>query len=84
MAISNVTARNLVGLGPAVDGLLQVTVRVLPGGRLNRRDAATFLGVAPKTLASWKSQRKGPPAFKVGGRDFYFVRDLKAFVAGEE
>ncbi len=60
-----------------------VKVRVLPDGRMTRRDAAAYLGLAPKTLAQWKSEARGPPSYRVGGRVFYFREDLDAFVRGE-
>ena len=61
----------------------QVKVRVLPDGRLSRKDAARYLGRAEKTLAMWCLEGRGPRAVKVGGRIFYFRDDLDAFVRGE-
>ena len=61
----------------------QVKVRVLPDGRLSRKDAARYLGRAEKTLAMWCLGGTGPRAVKVGGRIFYFKDDLDAFVRGE-
>ena len=60
----------------------QVKVRVLPDGRLSRKDAARYLGRAEKTLAMWCLEGRGPRAVKVGGRIFYFKDDLDAFVRG--
>ena len=60
-----------------------VCVRVLPDGRMTRRDAARYLGAAEKTLAMWKVAGKGPRAVKVGGRCFYFRDDLDAFINRE-
>jgi hypothetical protein len=62
-----------------------VRVRVLPDGRLTRKDAALYLGVNPKTLAMWAMQGKGPPIRRVGGRCFYTIDDLDDFIqsAGE-
>ena len=62
----------------------QVRVRVLPDGRLTRKDAAKYLGRAEKTLAMWEMERKGPPSVLVGGRRFYFKDALDAFIRGEE
>ena len=62
----------------------QVRVRVLPDGRLTRKDAAKYLGRAEKTLAMWEMERKGPPSVLVGGRRFYFKDGLDAFIRGEE
>lgn len=57
-----------------------VKVRILPDGRLNRQDAARYLGLSAKTLAIWGSQGRGPNMVKVGGRVFYYLEDLQAFV----
>lgn len=58
----------------------RITVRVPPDGRLTRRDAAAYLGRADKTLAMWATEGKGPQPRKVGGRIFYFLDDLDAFI----
>ena len=60
-----------------------LTVRLLPDGRMTRRDAAKYLGLREKTLAMWKMEGKGPACFRVGGRAFYFKDDLDVFVRGE-
>ncbi len=60
----------------------QVRVRVLPDGRLSRKDAAAYLGRAEKTLAMWHVEGKGPTSVLVGGRRFYFKEALDAFVRG--
>ncbi len=65
---------------PAIE---QVRVRVLPDGRMSRRDAAKYLGRAEKTLAMWAMAGKGPRSVLVGGRRFYFQAVLDAFVRGE-
>ncbi|MDA1059086.1 MAG: DNA-binding protein [Proteobacteria bacterium] len=62
------------------ESLVAVQVRVLPDGRLTRRDAAKYLGLQEKTLAMWKLVGKGPRPVRVGGRVFYFKDDLDAFV----
>jgi hypothetical protein len=58
-----------------------VRIKILPDGRVSRNDAAAFLGLSPKTLAQMACSGRGPRARKVGGRAFYFIRDLEAFVA---
>ena len=58
-------------------------IRVLPDGRLSRGDAALYLGLKPKTLSMWQVAGKGPRAVRVGGRIFYYLADLDAFVRGE-
>lgn len=65
---------------PAIE---QVRVRVLPDGRMTRKDAAKYLGRAEKTLAMWNLEGKGPPSLLVGGRRFYFKNALDAFIRGE-
>ncbi len=57
-----------------------VRVRILPDGRMDRENAARYLGRRPKTLAMWKLEGKGPPAHKAGGRVFYLRKELDAFL----
>lgn len=57
----------------------QVKIRVLPDGRVSRRDAAAFLGRQEKTLAMWAWQDRGPKPIKVGGRVFYKIGELQDF-----
>lgn len=60
--------------------MTEVMVSVLPDGRVSRADAAKFLGYQPKTLAEWHRLGTGPKSQMVGGRRFYFLKDLQAFV----
>lgn len=60
-----------------------VRIRVLPDGRMTRRDAAAYLGVTEKTMAMWALQGKGPPIARVGGRCHYFKEKLDAFIRGQ-
>jgi len=69
-------------LSPSRDGVEHVRVRILPGGRMDRENAANYLGRAPKTLAMWHMEGK-LKSTKVGGRCYYFQRDLDAFIRGE-
>lgn len=62
--------------------ILTSQVTLLPDGRMSRRDAASYLGMAEKTLAMWASERRGPASVKVGGRCHYFKEDLDAFIRG--
>ena len=55
-------------------------VVVLPDGRLDTTNAAQYLGFSPKTLAIMRSQGNGPRFIK-RGRIFYFLEDLKDWVA---
>lgn len=56
-------------------------VLILPDGRMDRRNAAMYLGNAPKTLAQYASKGTGPKFFK-RGRVWYFKKDLDAWIAG--
>jgi hypothetical protein len=57
-----------------------VRVRVLPDGRLDRKNAALYLGRSPKTLAQWALQGKGPRSHDIGGRAFYYLQDCDEFI----
>ena len=59
-----------------------VRVRILPDGRMTRRDAAKYLGKSEKTLAMWAVAKKGPKSVRVGGTCFYFREDLDTFIQG--
>jgi hypothetical protein len=61
-----------------------VRVRVLPGGRLDRKSAALYLGRSPKTLSQWVLTGKGPPSHDIGGRSFYYITDCDAFIAARD
>ena len=56
-----------------------VNVVILPDGRMNRKNAAKYLGLAEKTLAMHASRGTGP-AFIKRGRVFYFRDDLDAWL----
>ena len=50
--------------------------------RLNRQQAASFLGVSASTMARWAWERRGPAYHRPsGGRVFYNIDDLIAFQA---
>lgn len=49
-------------------------------GRLNRTDAAKWLGVTSKTMAEWKRLGRGPKCTKLGSLCFYYLSDLEDFV----
>ena len=56
-------------------------VLILPDGRMDRKNAAIYLGNAPKTLAQYASKGIGPRFIK-RGRVWYFKDDLDAWIAG--
>ena len=57
----------------------EVKPETLPDGRMDRASAARYLGYKPQTLAKWAMQGKGP-RYVLGGRIFYFLHDLDAFI----
>ena len=63
---------------PTID---RVRIRVLPDGRVTRRDSAIYLGVSQKTLAQWQTQGKGPASILVGGRRFSYIEELDRYIA---
>ncbi len=66
--------------GAAVE---QVRVRVLPDGRMTRKDAAKYLGVAVKTIAMWDLEDpKKLGGVKVGGLRFYYKDKLDGVIRG--
>ena len=50
-------------------------------GRLTRKEAAIYLGLAVSTLADWHRKGLGPESVKVGGRRFYRVTALNMFIS---
>lgn len=61
-----------------------IRVRVFQDGRMDRNNAAKYIGYAVKTLAMWAMEGKGPPVHKSrGGRCFYYRNDLDAFIQGK-
>jgi hypothetical protein len=55
---------------------------VFPDGRMDRKNAAQYLGCAPKTLADWATKGIGPEYRLVGGRVFYFKAALDEWIGG--
>lgn len=60
-----------------------VKVRVLPGNRVARSEAAKLFGRAPKTLAEWSGKGWGPRTIMVGGRVFHDYAECLAMARGE-
>lgn len=48
---------------------------------LNRKDAATYLGVSVSTLARWGMLRMGPPFLKIGKFARYRISDLDEYMS---
>jgi len=53
----------------------RIRVIALPDGRLDTANAARYLGLSPKTLATMRSNGTGPKYVKCG-RVFYYQADL--------
>jgi hypothetical protein len=64
--------------------IARVRVRVLPDGRLDRKNCARYLGVSVKTLADWVYRGVGPPSVLMGRRRYYYIEDLDDFIAGRK
>ena len=47
---------------------------------LDEAEAAAVLGVHPRTLANWRSQRRGPRYVAVGRRRVYRISDLEEYL----
>jgi hypothetical protein len=54
----------------------QETVKILPNGRLRAKEAAKYLGLSEKTLASFRSLGTNGPAFIKQHGIFYRKEDL--------
>ena len=56
---------------------------IFPDGRMDRKNAALYVGCAAKTLADWATKGTGPEYRLVGGRVFYFKDALDRWIAGQ-
>jgi hypothetical protein len=63
--------------------LRPVDVVILPDGRMDRKNAALYLGLKVKTLAMHASRGTGP-AFVKRGRVFYFRDALDEWLKGPQ
>jgi len=48
---------------------------------MDRKNTAIYIGCAPKTLADWAMKGIGPEYIMLGGKTFYFIQDLDAWIA---
>jgi hypothetical protein len=69
--------------GPFSMNFRLVDVVILPDGRMDRKNAALYLGLQVKTLAMYASRGTGP-AFIKRGRVFYFRDALDAWLKGPQ
>ena len=56
-------------------------VFIHPDGRMERKNAACYLGCSPKTLADWAMKGQGPQYLLLGWRAFYVLEDLQSWIA---
>lgn len=57
-----------------------VPIERKPSGRVRGPEAAIYLGMAEQTLARMRTEGRGPRYLKVGGRVFYRLTDLDAYL----
>ena len=55
--------------------LKTLIIHIFPDGRMDGRNAASYLGVKEKTLAMWRAEGTGPRFIK-RGRIFYYKEDI--------
>ena len=55
--------------------------RGAPRRLFDPQEASDYLRMARQTLARWRCQGLGPRFVRIGGRIFYDVADLNAFIA---
>ncbi len=80
------TVTEIIGGRPVEIEMIElepVTVRVLPNGNMDSKNAAKYVDRAPKTLAMWRMRGIGPPWWKCGGRVFYNIEALDAYLRGK-
>lgn len=58
-------------------------VFVHPDGRMDRKNAAVYVGCSPKTMADWAMKGTGPRYILLGGKAFYFTDDLNDWIAAQ-
>lgn len=51
---------------------------------LSLAEAASQLEVSKRTLVRWGQMRKGPPATRIGRKNFYRVEAIREWLEGKE
>ena len=80
------TVTEIIGGRPVEIEMIElepVTVRVLPNGNMDSKNAAKYVDRAPKTLAMWRMHGIGPPWWKCGGRVLYNIEALDSYLRGK-
>lgn len=78
-ALAQALARELA---PSIAPLFERAARMeelLRRPQLSPEEVAEVYGANPRTLANWRSDKKGPAYVKTGGLVFYRRKDLEAF-----
>ena len=57
-------------------------VTILPDGRMDTKNAATYVGLSEKTMAMMRCEGRGPEYIKIG-RVFYFCNKLDEWIQGQ-
>lgn len=55
------------------------TIKILPDGRMDAKNAALYLGLSVKSLAQFRCSGKGPKFVKMG-KIFYFKHQLDEWI----
>lgn len=53
---------------------------VTPPVKLNRAEAADYLGTTKSTLATWATHGRGPKFVKIGGKVLYLQKHLDEYL----
>ncbi|WP_437187617.1 helix-turn-helix transcriptional regulator [Planctomicrobium sp. SH668] len=56
------------------------TTQIQAPAKLNRQDAADYLGLQKSTLETWASIGRGPKFYKAGSKVWYLVRELDSWM----
>ena len=64
---------------PNIKAIEAVEVIVLPDGRMDTKNAASYAGLAEKTLAMMRCKGEGPEYVKMG-KVFYFREKLDEWI----
>jgi hypothetical protein len=50
---------------------------------LDEKQVAEKLHLAPRTLVKWRSEKKGPPFYKVGRNALYDINDINKWLLNQ-
>ncbi len=59
---------------------MQTQVKTLPGGRVNTKGAADYIGCSESLLNTFRVKGKGPRFLRLGSRVMYRLCDLDAWI----